>query len=486
MSKFIGVKIKLIIMLEIKNYFKDNEHFNDVFGDIGNSYVKALSWLYTSEAVYGNYCSYYLKETIDTPTYMSCVNFFIEASKSVQPELTINDYILKISTRDEKEFGFIDTSNIITIKKINGKEVLCLSNIDNSIIETILWGALMYWRIQKEINHSCKNIEISFKSLYEALREQSGGEENVFGNHYLIKHIDKAMEVFKINYKVDNNKNTEECNIENKKTLKQYLEDPIYHQCYSGVVHVMGGMSRFHGNVFTVKDYAKIFEEAEHYVNLVLSQEYPEIEISNIQATLMDKYQNIVKGNVTTITKEREIGCLIEMIFIIVLWDCMEVKSDLVLDAFRDCRNYLENIDYPRIYTSNPLWKLIAQRIPYVRYKRKEDYEAEIEKLKENQTDENMGNEIEKIKAKLLVYEAESIAEKQHDKVRLETMRLILLKSGADLSTYGNKAKAGRFIHYLTSLPLQTCLNYLSDPNLNRNKHSKEVNNLNNSLTILS
>lgn len=74
---------------------------------------------------------------------------------------------------------------------------------------------------------------------------------------------------------------------------------------------------------------------------------------------------------------------------------------------------------------------------------------------------------------------------KFHDKVRLELLLRLMKKDGADLDKYGNKVKAAEIMKSVTSLPLQTCKNYCSDPQLSTKEHEEEIFRLNTKLQAL-
>ena len=74
---------------------------------------------------------------------------------------------------------------------------------------------------------------------------------------------------------------------------------------------------------------------------------------------------------------------------------------------------------------------------------------------------------------------------KFHDKVRLELLLRLMKKDGADLDKYGNKVKAADIMKSVTSLPLQTCKNYCTDPKLSTKEHEEEILRLNTKLQAL-
>ena len=72
-----------------------------------------------------------------------------------------------------------------------------------------------------------------------------------------------------------------------------------------------------------------------------------------------------------------------------------------------------------------------------------------------------------------------------HDKVRLELLLRLMKKDSVNLDKYGNKTKAAEVMNSVTSLPLQTCKNYCSDPILNTKEHEDEILKLNSKLQAL-
>ena len=198
---------------------------------------------------------------------------------------------------------------------------------------------------------------------------------------------------------IDNNTDKQE-HIDYNKELNKFIVDPIYSQCYPGIVGVLGALGLLSEEKFTIKDYVNLYNEAKYAVDKVMKSEHPEIEIPNIQADFIHKYPDSKNGSIIITTRERQYGCILEMVFLIALFDSMKDKSDLVMSAFQDCREHIEYvIDYNIPYTSNPLWKLITDRIPPINRPRLEDVQKEKEQLidKVEQMEETLRQKDEEI-----------------------------------------------------------------------------------------
>ena len=221
---------------------------------------------------------------------------------------------------------------------------------------------------------------------------------------YILKKLFSGTLIKNYNYnispsKIDNNTDKQE-HIDYNKELNKFIVDPIYGQCYPGIVWVLGALGLVSEEKFTIKDYVNLYHEAKDAVDKVMNAEYPEIEIPNIQADFIHNYPDQKNGNITITTRERQYGCILEMVFLIALFDSMKEKNDIVMSAFQDCREYIEYvIEYNIPYTSNPLWKLIADRIPPKNRPRLEDVQKEKEQLidKVEQMEETLRQKDEEI-----------------------------------------------------------------------------------------
>ena len=261
-----------------------------------------------------------------------------------------------------------------------------------STINDILLSMMLYSADDNTIKHIWNNYVEFPKHKYYNLIE------------YILKKLFSGTLIKNYNYnispsKIDNNTDKQE-HIDYNKELNKFIVDPIYGQCYPGIVWVLGALGLVSEEKFTIKDYVNLYHEAKDAVDKVMNAEYPEIEIPNIQADFIHNYPDQKNGNITITTRERQYGCILEMVFLIALFDSMKEKNDIVMSAFQDCREYIEYVmEYNIPYTSNPLWKLIADRIPPKNRPRLEDVQKEKEQLidKVEQMEETLRQKDEEI-----------------------------------------------------------------------------------------
>ena len=261
-----------------------------------------------------------------------------------------------------------------------------------STINDILLSMMLYSADDNTIKHIWNNYVEFPKHKYYNLIE------------YILKKLFSGTLIKNYNYnispsKIDNNTDKQE-HIDYNKELNKFIVDPIYGQCYPGIVWVLGALGLVSEEKFTIKDYVNLYHEAKDAVDKVMNAEYPEIEIPNIQADFIHNYPDQKNGNITITTRERQYGCILEMVFLIALFDSMKEKNDIVMSAFQDCREYIEYvIEYNIPYTSNPLWKLITDRIPPINRPRLEDVQKEKEQLldKVEQMEETLRQKDEEI-----------------------------------------------------------------------------------------
>lgn len=286
-----------------------------------------------------------------------------------------------------------------------------------STINDILLSMMLYSADDNTIKHIWNNYVEFPKHKYYNLIE------------YILKKLFSGTLIKNYNYnispsKIDNNTDKQE-HFDYNKELNKFIVDPIYGQCYPGIVWVLGALGLVSEEKFTIKDYVNLYHEAKDAVDKVMNAEYPEIEIPNIQADFIHNYPDQKNGNITIITRERQYGCILEMVFLIALFDSMKEKNDIVMSAFQDCREYIEYIiDYNKPYTSNPLWKLIADRIPPKNRLRLEDVQKEKEQLidKVEQMEETLrqkDEEIENLKLGMIKEENQYKPWSSNDKINI-------------------------------------------------------------------
>lgn len=202
-------------MFCIERIFKDNEHYNDVFGDIGNAYVKAISWLFTDKAYKDERNDYCLRGVINTPEFMSCVHYFVFAATGSQPRLTINDYVTQLRTGDKRNSynPYLD-KNKVAIQKHEGKDVITFSHIEQNIIEDMLWSAYIYWHICSELDEDDKECKKAKKAILIAFEEHSYLTKDTFKEHFLVKEIGSTIKRF-VKFGTENTETEEDASSQN-------------------------------------------------------------------------------------------------------------------------------------------------------------------------------------------------------------------------------------------------------------------------------
>ena len=292
-----------------------------------------------------------------------------------------------------------------------------------TIIKDILLSMMIYSADKLTIkNHIINNLDINiirYRKEIKIILEKKANDEIEINYNYNIAppEVDSNID--------EQYDDDEQEDIDYNKELNEYITDPIYGQCYPGIVSDLGALGLVSEDKFTIENYVDLYNEAKEAVIKVIESEHPEIEIPNIQADFIRNYPDRKNGNITFTTRERQYGCILEMVFLIALFDSMKEKSDLVMTALQDCREYIEYIiDYNRPYTSNPLWKLIAERIPPKNRLRLEDVQKEKEQLidKVEQLEETLrqkDEEIENLKLGMIKEENQYKPWSSNDKINI-------------------------------------------------------------------
>lgn len=303
-------------------------------------------------------------------------------------------------------------------------------NIIFPIIKDILLSMMIYSADKLTIkNHIINNLHdnnIRYWKEIGIILEKKAKDEIEINYNYNV-----APPITVINVE-EHGDDDEQEDIDYNKELNEYITDPIYGQCYPGIVSVLGALGLVSEDKFTIENYVDLYNEAEEAVIKVMESEHPEIEIPNIQADFIRNYPDRKNGNIIITTRERQYGCILEMVFLIALFDSMKEKSDLVMTALQDCREYIEYIiDYNIPYTSNPLWKLIAERIPPKNRLRLEDVQKEKEQLID---------QVEQMK--------ETLRQKDEE---IENLKLGMIKEENQYKPWSSNDKIN-ILHYLLNL----------------------------------
>lgn len=363
-------------MLKIEKTFVDNEHYREIMGEDGDAFVRALQWLFTDEA-----SEYNLSGELTMPQFMSCVWEMINATGGNQAKQSIRDIVHKMNTRnDDKPLEFTPTH-------FSEADIFySFKSVPNTFCVAVVWSTYLYWLFQASKEGCSKNAENAHTLTKDFFLEMI--DDISLANHPN-KDPEKMRSSNPLYYQTESmlllmisGTPTKAAIKEYKQKLKYYRDDPVYGQCYEGIHKVVGYAGRKNKIETSYKDCVDIFEEAEHYVNTVLGAEFPEIEIGRIHSHIIDKYSKKKPGHDWADAKSlKHIGSTVEMVFVIALWDKMEIKSKYVMNEFYSCRQYWVNANYPLTCADRSLWKLIAERIKDTKQPLIEDLEIKISEL---------------------------------------------------------------------------------------------------------
>lgn len=154
--------------------------------------------------------------------------------------------------------------------------------------------------------------------------------------------------------------------------LIEYKNDKLYGQYYQAIVNTLAGIYKSDTQVYGIEDFVSIYTEVIELVEKTLKSNLPEIEVHSILASISKKYEY-----------DKRYGSVVEMIYVINLFDSIEDKSQLMNKAFINCRLIFASERNPYFYRQNDIWKLIAARIPAQHTIHIEDLELEIKRQKE-------------------------------------------------------------------------------------------------------
>lgn len=199
-------------MFTIERYFKDNEHYYDYFGLVGDALVDSLSVFWTDKVYFEIEAPDPLKlrNPEDAPLiieidcnlrrmkvtrsdFMNCLKTFINAAGSEHPRDTINDYILKMNSQIR------NAKNRVFYCSIKGKDAVSFEMMSHDFVETILFGAYFYWDCEYEIGRSDANRDTykQYANYYlDELAEFTGLVREYVREHHLFKVYDEMKRIF--------------------------------------------------------------------------------------------------------------------------------------------------------------------------------------------------------------------------------------------------------------------------------------------------
>ena len=178
----------------------------------------------------------------------------------------------------------------------------------------------------------------------------------------------------------NNSENHFSLEINYKLLLKQFENDPLYNQCYEGILIALSKLSLKTGDSHIISSLGAIYSATKTAVDDVLLSDTPEIDIIKHMTSFLHNH----KANWHKCKKDISFnfGYIQGMVFLIVLYDSMQQKNACVIRQLSQWRHNLESeASQFDILDGNPMWKLIAERIPQNNEPRLEDIKLENERL---------------------------------------------------------------------------------------------------------
>lgn len=368
------------------------EDYEGMFGkNVGVVFAKAMEDFLYMNPIHEDE-NYYFDASLDgvmsLSHYLSAVCVIFHKSRGVFAKSELQNFFTY------SNFNKLYKINDVREQTIDGNPYILYSNITRNVALAIIWGAYYYACIMTDF---CVDNKRSRDLLYQLMLNFTGFTDKAFREKYLLMQSLDSSLYCTINKIKDMDKPSVFVNRTSPRhDLDYYINHHVYGQGYDSIASCLAQISLKDGIEFQDEDYLKIFEEIDNCVMRVMSSEKPEIEIPRVHAYIQKNYaaqEQKVEGVVlTTITASSCIGCLIEMMLMVAVYDLTEEKSERFMKTLTTLRASMENHDFSYIYTDDELWKLIADRIPpQPERPRVEDLqikierqEAEIERLTKN------------------------------------------------------------------------------------------------------
>lgn len=368
--------------------FDRQTDYDPIFGQyIGNIFAKTMEECFYLNPLQEDEDYYYgvaLDDIMSLPQYLTAVSSTYTFAIGEHPKSDMSS-MFKLNSARFKKYG----DNDVREEFVDNKRCFAYRNIKSEVAQAIIFGAYFLACINTEI---WPEIKPTREFLLEYLRECSCLNDEAFKS----KHIANALydryfipTMHKIAQAMADDGNEESTS--GSHDLQYYIDHPVYGLGYDSVLSYLSVVSMKDNVELAETDYVNVFAEAEECVNRVLNANKPELEIPRIHAYINKKYFNSeTKGNglkITVITSQYCVGCIIEMLFMIALYDLLPEKTDRVMKTLINMRAFIENHENDYIYKNDELWTLIAQRIPPLPGRpRLEDLQVEIERLKSGQS----------------------------------------------------------------------------------------------------
>lgn len=175
-------------MIKIDKAFIDNEHYAEM-GVAADAFVDAIYWLYTDEAFFTiseyKYVDYRIPNNVETPMFMTCVNHFVKLTNGKHPKHGILSEAKKMLS-GSNEFDVLRRVEY-TDDMFWGKS-LVLANMEPAFVESVLWGAFIYFLINAHLNLEKNKNNKRAALLHDCLQSFTNENDQEFSRHFLMQH----------------------------------------------------------------------------------------------------------------------------------------------------------------------------------------------------------------------------------------------------------------------------------------------------------
>lgn len=260
-------------------------------------------------------------------------------------------------------------------------------------------------------------------------------------------------------------------------TLESFKSSPYFGQCYPPLLHSLRKMALETGHRYSEEDFRYIFAESQESIISLIKCNSLEIEICNeISILQSDSMHRRICKNIHIFSYEQagQILFFIQCMCLIVLWDILENKSDEVIEAFKQCRNYLEK-ELSELDNDNELWTLVVKRIPLANIISFADLQVEVSKLNNKLTEKE--TEITKLKDEMAKIESGYIRTEEGMKPSKTAEKIMILRHLLNVGTNLEgepRAEFKKLCKYFTNAEDTTLERLLSQNELTKMEKTKE------------
>ena len=257
------------------------------------------------------------------------------------------------------------------------------------------------------------------------------------------------------------------------------------------VVYIIVESTKDFGDV-TIKEWLYTYEENPFHkyeaVEYIGTDTYFHINNGGYELILALLWAAYIYARVRNTCEDKKWGSAVDMLYNLMLEssglnESAFKKTSLITQAQEACRTMVKYIKTSIAQHEQKKDEATANKTPALD---NSQYVARINELEKEL--QQVTAEKEQLKQQVEVLqspEGAPIDTDGHGAVRMELVRLLMEKDGADLEKHGNKVIAARLMEAITGLANKTCRNHLSDPNVNQTEHKQEILEINSKLQAL-